>query len=112
MIALFIKLKLKMFMKNFTKTKSYLTSVITQKIQNICNHSNNLVEAKMKDVIWTPIKGFAGLKYKMYTSILENSHESKVKCINKNVFDDQLKYDDYKNVLFNKSYMRNEMKTI
>ena len=48
----------------------------------------------------------------MYTSILENSHESKVKCINKNVFDDQLKYDDYKNVLFNKSYMRNEMKTI
>ena len=48
----------------------------------------------------------------MYTSILENSHESKAKCINKNVFDDQLKYDDYKNVLFNKSYMRNEMKTI
>ena len=101
-----------MFMKTLTKTKSYLTSVITQKIQNICNHSNNLVEAKMKDVIWTPIKGFAGLKYKMYTSILENSHESKVKRINKNVFDDQLKYDDYKNVLFNKSYMRNEMKTI
>ena len=48
----------------------------------------------------------------MYTSILENSHESKAKRINKNVFDDQLKYDDYKNFLFNKSYMRNEMKTI
>ena len=45
-MALFIKLKLKMFMKNFTKTKSYLTSVITQKIQNICNHSNNLVEGQ------------------------------------------------------------------
>ena len=27
-----------MFMKNFTKAKRYLTSAITQKIQNICNH--------------------------------------------------------------------------
>ena len=30
-----MKLKLKMFMKTSTKIKSYLTSVITQKIQNI-----------------------------------------------------------------------------
>ena len=66
----------------------------------------------MKDVIWTPVKGFAGLKFKMFTSITENSRESKAKGINKNVFDNQLKYDDYKNVLFDKSYMWNEMKRI
>ena len=66
----------------------------------------------MKDVIWTPIKGFAGLKFKMLTSLTENSRESKAKGINKNVFDNQLKYDDYKNVLFGKSYMWNEMKRI
>ena len=48
----------------------------------------------------------------MFTSITENSLESKVKGINKNVFDDQLKYDDDKNVLFDKSYMINEMKRI
>ena len=59
------------------------------------------------------IKGFAGLKSKIYTLITEEKHESKkAKDINKNVIDDELKYEDYKNVLFNKSYMRNEMNRI
>ena len=35
LIFLYIKLKLKMFMKAYTKIKSYLTSIIIQKIQNI-----------------------------------------------------------------------------
>ena len=38
------------------------------------------------------IKGFVGLKSKMYTFITENNHEStKVKGINKNAVDDELK---------------------
>ena len=48
----------------------------------------------------------------MFISITENSRESKAKGINKNAFDDQLKHDDYKNVLFDKSYMINGMKRI
>ena len=55
------------------------------------------------------IKGFAGLESKMYTFITEVSHESKeAKGVNKNVVDGKLKYEDYKNVLISKSYMRRE----
>ena len=55
------------------------------------------------------IKGFAGLESKMYTFITEVSHESKeAKGVNKNVVDGKLKYEDYKNVLISKSYMRHE----
>ena len=42
---------------------------------------------------------------KFFTFITEDNHESrKVKGINKNVADDELKYEDYKNVLLNKLY--------
>ena len=55
------------------------------------------------------IKGFAGLESKMYTLITEVSHESKeAKGVNKNVVDGKLKYEDYKNALISKSYMRHE----
>ena len=78
------------------------------------NNSNNLVVGKMRDeTCGVAIKGFVGLKSKMYTLITEEKHESKkAKDINKNVIDDELKYEDYKNVLFNKSYMRDEMNRI
>ena len=40
---------------------------------------------------------------KFFTFITEDSHESKkAKSINKDVVDDELKYEDYKNVLLNK----------
>ena len=55
------------------------------------------------------IKGFAGLESKMYTFITEVSHESKeAKGVNKNVVDGKIKYEDYKNALISKSYMRHE----
>ena len=55
------------------------------------------------------IKVFAGLESKMYTFITEVSHESKeAKGVNKNVVDGKLKYEDYKNALISKSYMRHE----
>ena len=34
------------------------------------------------------------------------------KGINKDIVDDELRYEDYKNVLFNRSYMRHEMNRI
>ena len=52
----------------------------------------------MKDETFdVPIKGFVGLKSK---------------GINKKVADDELKYEDCKNVLFSRSYVRHEMNTI
>ena len=60
-----------------------------------------------------PIKGFVGLKFKMCTFITtEDNHESKkAKGIHKNV-DNQLKYEDHNNVLFNRSLVRHEMNRI
>ena len=49
----------------------------------------------------------------MYTFITEGNHKSKkAKGSNENVIHDELKYEVYKNVLFNRSYMRCEMNRI
>ena len=53
------------------------------------------------------IKSFIGLKLKMYTFTTEDTHESKrAKCINRNVVDYELQYEDCKIVFFSRSYMR------
>ena len=64
--------------------------------------------------MWHVYKKFCRIKiYKMHTFITEDNHEYKnANGINKNVVDDALKCEDYKNVLFNKSYMRHEMNRI
>ena len=60
-----------------------------------------------------PIKCFVGLKINMHTFIAEENHESKkVKDIRKTDLDDEVKYENYKNVLFIKSHIRHEMKRI
>ena len=60
-----------------------------------------------------PIKAFVELKSKIYTFITENNHESKkAEGINESAVDDELKYEDYKNTLFNRSYKRHEMNRI
>ena len=67
----------------------------------------------MKHAVYLPVRGFVGLKYKMYTFKTEENHECKnSKGINKTIDDDKLKYEDYKNVLFNRSYKRHEMNRI
>ena len=62
------------------------------------NNSSNLVIGKMKnETCGVPMKGLVGLKYKMYTFITEDNYESKkANSINKNVADDELKYESYK----------------
>ena len=58
-------------------------------------------------------KGFVRLKSKTYTFITEDNHKTKkAKCINKNVINDELKYEDYKNAFFNRSFMRHKMNRI
>ena len=68
----------------------------------------------MKDeTCGVPEKGFAELKSKMYAFLTENNHGSKKsRGINKIIVDEKLKYKDWKNVSFNKSYMRQERKWI
>lgn len=62
----------------------------------------------MKDEICdVNIKSFIGLKPKMQTFKTEDNHKSKrAKSINKHVVNYELKYEDYKIALFNKSYIR------
>ena len=58
-------------------------------------------------------KGFVRLKSKTYALITEDNHKTKkAKCINKNVINDELKYEDYKNAFFNRSFMRHKMNRI
>ena len=68
--------------RNYSKDSSYY------------NNLNNLVIGKMKD------ETFGICKCK------------KAKGININLVDDEMKYKDYKNVLFNRSFMRYEMNRI
>ena len=57
-----------------------------------------------------PIKVFVGSKFKMHSFIAEDNHESKkAKKSFKNIIDDEPKYEDYKNVLFSKSFIRHEI---
>ena len=59
------------------KVKSYLTSIIVQKIQNITTVQITIIR-KMKDEARdVPIKGFVILKLKLYNFITEDNHESK-----------------------------------
>ena len=60
------------------------------------NNANSLIVTKMKD--------FVGLNSKMHTFITEDNYESKkAKGINKVIIHDELKYEDCKNILFNRS---------
>ena len=87
---------------------------IYSKESNYYNQTNNLIIGKLKDEICgVPIKGFCMIKANMYTHKKEDNHKyKKAKGNDKNVADDELKYEDYKNVLFYGTYMRHEMNTI
>ena len=53
------------------------------------------------------------IKAKMYTYKKEDNHKyKKAKGNDKSITEDELKYEDYKNVLFYGTYMRHEMNTI
>ena len=98
-------------MKASRKTKSCLTSVITQNIQNITIMKTT---GKMKDETYgVLLKHFVGLKSKMYIFITEyNKQSKKAKSINKNDVNGKLKYENYKTVLFNRWYTKNKINRI
>ena len=60
-----------------------------------------------------PEKDFVVIMSKIYTFLTKDNHESKnTKGINKNVAADELKYEDYRHFLFNRSYIRHVINRI
>ena len=76
--------------------------------------SNKKVIGKFKDeAAGTPIVEFVGLQSKMYSYIKTDEKGGKTaKGIKKNVIKNDLKHEDYKNVLLNNKQLHHKMKTI
>ena len=81
-----------------------MTSVITKNVQNITIMQITVI-GKMKDeTCGVPIKGFVGLKSKVYCFITEGNHKTEKAKTLKNAAADELKYEDCKNALCSRSY--------
>ena len=91
-----------------------VTELFDLKISKYYDDSNNSVVDKIKDETWgVALISFLVLKSKMHNFKTGGNHESKkAKGINKNVVDDELKFEDYKSYLLNISYMRHEINRI
>ena len=78
-----------------------------------CN-TNKKVISKFKDkACGVPIVEFIGLKSRMYSYIKSNEKGRKTdKGIKKNVIKNNIKHEDYKNVLLNNKQLHHKMKTI
>ena len=76
--------------------------------------SNKKVIGKFEDeAAGTPIVEFVGLRSKMYSYIKTDEKGGKTaKGIKKNVIKNDLKHEDYKNVLLNNKQLHHKMKTI
>ena len=112
--SLMCKIETKNVYENFYKDEELFYFINYPKDSKCYNKANNLVTGKLKDETCSiPIKGFVRLKSKVYTFQTEGNHKStKSKGINKIVVDDELKYEYFKNILFNRSYMRHKMNRI
>ena len=78
-----------------------------------CN-ANKKVIGKFKDEAYgVPITEFVGLMSKMYSYIKSNEKGGKTaKGIKKNVIKNNIKHEDYKNMLLNNEQLHHKMKTI
>ena len=78
-----------------------------------CN-ANKKVIGKFKDeACGVPITEFIGLRSKMYSYIKDDEKGGKTaKGIKKNVIKNNIKHEDYKNVLLNNEQLHHKMKTI
>jgi len=76
-------------------------------------NDNKKVIGKFKDeASGKPIIEFAGLKSKMYAYLIGEEEHKKAKGVKKNVVKNEIKFNDYKNVLFNNKTMHHQMNTI
>ena len=112
--SLICKIKSRNLYEGFWKNKELVKFRHYPEHLKYYNNTNNLVIGKIKyETCGLPIKGFVGLISKVHTFIRKDNHKSKkAKDINRNVIDNELKYGNYNNVLFNSSSMGYELNRI
>ena len=78
-----------------------------------CNANKKVIGKSKDEACGVPIVEFVGLKSKMYSYIKSNEKGGKtVEGIKKNVIKNNIKHEDYKNVLLNNEQLHHKMKTI
>ena len=78
-----------------------------------CNDNKKVIGKFKDEACDVPIVEFVGLKSKMYSYIKSNEKGRKTtKGIKKNVIKNNIKHEDYKNVLSNNEQLHHRMKTI
>ena len=78
-----------------------------------CNANKKAIGKFKDEACEVPIVGFIGLKSKMYSYVQDNEKGGKIaKGSKKNVFKNNIKHKDYKNVLLNNEQLHHKMKTI
>lgn len=76
-------------------------------------NENKKVIGKFKDeAAGKVIKEFVGLKSKMYSYLLGEEEHKKAKGVKKNVVKNEIRHNNYKDVLFNNKIMHHQMNTI
>ena len=78
-----------------------------------CNANKKVIDKFKDEACGVPIVEFIGLKSKMYSYIKSDEKGRKTtKGIKKNVIKNNIKHEDYKNVLLNNEQLHHKMKTI
>ena len=78
-----------------------------------CNVNKKVIGKFKDEAFGVPIVEFIGLKSKMYSYVKDNEKgEKTAKGIKKNVIKNNIKHEDYKNVLLNNEQLHHKMKTI
>ena len=100
--------------QDFWKDKHLFDNSDNPKSSPFFDDANKKVIGKFKDeAAGIPIVEFVGLRSKMYSYMKDNKQGSRTaKGIKKNVIKQQLRHDNYKDVLFNKKKMRHTMRLI
>jgi len=76
-------------------------------------NDNKIVIGKFKDeAAGKPILEFVGLKSKMYSYLIGEEEHKKAKGVKKNVVKNEIRHNNYKDVLFNNKRMHHQMTTI
>ena len=100
--------------QNFWNDKDKLDNSDYPENSPYYDKSKKKVIGKFKDeAAGTPIVEFTGLRSKMYSYIKTDKKGGKTaKGIKKNVIKNDLKHEDYKNVLLNNKQLHHKMETI
>lgn len=97
-----MRLKQRMSIKIFGRTRTSLTIVAIQKTAYFDPRNKKVIGKFQDEAGGMPIKEFVGLRSKMYSCMKDNGGGGKTaKGIKKNVIKKDIKHDDYKNTLFN-----------